>query len=703
MTPESWERIDELFGRAVDLPATERAEFLNRECGEDDELRAELAALLESDVGARARLVDAVAREAQLVASETELVGKRIGPYRIVALLGEGGMGAVYRAIRDDAEYQHDVAIKIVRYGLGSPAAIARFRDERQILAGLEHPGIVRLLDGGRTEDGAPYLVMELVDGQPITAFARTRPVRERIELFRRVCEAVQYAHGKLVVHRDLKPSNILVDRDSAPKLLDFGIAKLLDPIATREAKTRTGGALLTPEYASPEQARGLAVSVATDVYSLGAVLYEVLAGRPALAGDTDPLEQLRQICEVDPPRPSSVASIELRREIEGDLDNIVLRALHKDPVRRYASVEALADDLARYLDGFPVAARAGTFGYRASKLVRRHRGKLALAAATAVALSAATVISIRQARRADEQAERAERKFDDVRKLANALLLELDGKLQYVAGATDARRAMVTRALEYLDRLASEAGTDPSLSRELATAYMKIGDIQGNGYEPNLGQSLQGLESYRKARSIVDGLVASGHDDLETRKLAAHAWFGVGILEHSAERPKEAFATLSGALANAATLPAPVDIDRYVMRAHLSMSYLHGEVRGEMAESEAYTRKLIDLARAARDATNSEDAHYWVGVAMTRAGQQRMDAADPDAACPLLEDAQKEYDELYRRRPDDARFVRERAYGLEILAGCFGGVSNIEIWRAHNPDLERARKLLNDAIPLAE
>jgi tetratricopeptide (TPR) repeat protein len=231
----------------------------------------------------------------------------------------------------------------------------------------------------------------------------------------------------------------------------------------------------------------------------------------------------------------------------------------------------------------------------------------------------------------------------------------------------------------------------------------MKIGDIQGNGYEPNLGLSLQGLESYRKAMDIIDGLLASGHTDLETRRLKAHAWLGTGLLQHSAQRPAEAFSTLTSALAYADTLPPPADIDRYLMRAVLSMSYIYSEWRGEIGPSEAYARKLIEMARSVRDATGSDDAHYWYGVAMTRAGQQRLDAADPDGGCKLLEEGQKEYDELYRRRPDDARFVRERAYGLEILAGCSGGVANVEIWRPHHGDVARAESLLREAFPLGE
>ncbi|MCU0683206.1 MAG: serine/threonine protein kinase, partial [Polyangiaceae bacterium] len=358
--PEHFHRVEELFDRASDLPEAERAAFLEEACAGDAALHLEVSSLLSSAEGARTLLRGQVAAEAGHVASSRTgaQIGRRLGPYRLLSSLGEGGMGVVYLAERDDDEYKRQVAIKILQHGLGSPQAIARFRDERQILAALEHPGIVRLLDGDSTAEGLPYLVLERVDGVPITRYVREHElrVRARIELVLRVCAALQYAHGKLVVHRDIKPSNILVDRAGAPKLLDFGIAKLLDPDAAfaREAHTRTGMALLTPEYASPEQARGEPVSVATDVYSLGAVLYELVTGRPPQQPSGGQLAVLRAICETEAPRPSTLAPPSLRRDVVGDLDKIIEKALRKDQAERYASVEQFADDLRRYLDGRP-------------------------------------------------------------------------------------------------------------------------------------------------------------------------------------------------------------------------------------------------------------------------------------------------------------------------------------------------------------
>jgi WD40 repeat protein len=380
MSTERWDRIADLFEQALELAAAERAGFVDRACAGDAEMHRELEALLASAPATGAWLRDAIRAEVQELASDAiqAQIGRRIGPFRLIRLLGRGGMGAVYLAERDDAQFSQRVAIKMLSCAIGSSEAIARLRDERQILAALDHPHIVRLLDGGSTDDGMPYLVMEYIEGTTVTAYAEQHQLslRARIALIRRVCAALQYAHQNLVIHRDIKPGNILVDAGGAPKILDFGIAKLLAPVASfrREAQTRTGFLMFTPEYASPEQARGAAVSTATDVYSVGVVLYELVTGQPAHRTTASALESLRVICEVDPPRPSAVGSNTPRRELVGDLDNIILKALHKDPARRYASMEHLADDLGRWLDGMPVAARPSTVAYRAGKFARRNK-----------------------------------------------------------------------------------------------------------------------------------------------------------------------------------------------------------------------------------------------------------------------------------------------------------------------------------------
>ncbi|HVV88119.1 MAG TPA: serine/threonine-protein kinase, partial [Kofleriaceae bacterium] len=457
-------RIEELFARALEVEPAARAALLAEACGGDDELRREVESLVaHAPAGPRA-FASVVRATAATLGAELRRpdLGARVGPYRLVSLLGEGGMGAVYVAERADDAFHKRVAIKVLRHGLASPEAIARFRDERQILARLEHPAIVRMLDGGAAEHGAPYLVMELVQGTPLAAYAASRRLRERIALMIAVCEAVHHAHQHLVVHRDLKPANILVDDGGRPKLLDFGIAKLLDPgeALAREARTVTGMALLTVEYASPEQARGDTVTVATDVYALGAVLYELLVGHPPQRAEADLVATLRRICDVDPPRPSQAAPPAARRALVGELDNIVMKALQKSPAARYPSVAALADDLRSFLDGRPISARDATWSYRAGKFVRRHRGALALATTIGIALAAAAVVALVAAGRARRQTRVAERR-------TRALLVE-QGRQEVAAGRD-------SRALPYLAEVLAEGEDTPAIRLLVAEARRTV------------------------------------------------------------------------------------------------------------------------------------------------------------------------------------------------------------------------------------
>jgi len=391
---ERWDTIDRLFAEALEQPAPERTRFVIQASAGDDAVAGEVLALLRSHEEAPLILGESATAYAEplleSVAGEwTEAVpGERwVGPYRLLREIGRGGMGSVYLAHRDD-QFRRQVALKLVKRGMDTDEVLHRFRYERQILAALEHPNIARLYDGGVADDGLPYLVMEYVEGRPITAYCEAEGLglEARLTLFRTVCQAVQFAHQNLVVHRDVKPSNILVTADGTPKLLDFGIAKLLGTDASEPAPhTRTGVRILTPEYAAPEQIRGGAITTATDVYGLGVLLYELLAGsRPIRLEGKGPYEAEQAVLEEEPVRPSAAATTpkRLRRRLRGDLDSIALKALEKDPGRRYQSAQELVDDLDRHLAGLPVRARRHTVGYRFRSYVRRHRTGLATAAA---------------------------------------------------------------------------------------------------------------------------------------------------------------------------------------------------------------------------------------------------------------------------------------------------------------------------------
>src|SRR5262245_48976224 len=389
MDPERSRRIETLFRTVAGRPAAEREAYLTRVCGGDQELQREVLTLLVRD-GSEDFTQKNIDGEALRLNSELndDLTGKRIGSYRLAHLVGRGGMGAVYEAVRDDQQFQQHVAIKLIKRGMDTDFIRERFLRERQILASLDHPHIARLFDGGTTADGLPYFVMEFVDGQPIIDYCHQQDLSldEKLQLFRDVCSAVQHAHQKLVVHRDLKPSNILVTKEGTPKLLDFGIAKLLTPDPGETVtRTETSVRLMTPDYASPEQVRGSAITTATDVYALGVVLYELLtARRPHQFVTYSPIEIERAICETEAPRPSEAARThttapgKLARQLAGDLDNIVLMALRKEPERRYQSVEQFSEDIRRYLVGLPVVARKDTFSYRVEKFVRRHKAGVA-------------------------------------------------------------------------------------------------------------------------------------------------------------------------------------------------------------------------------------------------------------------------------------------------------------------------------------
>jgi len=580
MAPDRWERIEQLCQAALEREEAQQAAFLDAACGGDPDLRREVESLLAHrqhaeefleapaiEIAARALATENTAR----AGDTSRFLGRLISHYRVVEKVASGGMGDVFRAVRADGTYDQQVAIKFVQGARSTDFFLARFQNERQILADLDHANIARLLDGGTTDEGLPYLVMEFIEGLPIDEFCAQQALElcERLELFRIVCSAVQYAHQNLVVHRDLKPHNILVTREGVPKLLDFGVAKILSPPRGEEnlPETVTLLRMLTPDYASPEQLRHEPISTATDVYSLGVILYELLTGRsPYRVGTDSPQEMMQAICDTEPEKPSTAArrtltlegamnrrlpaSTETRRlnelkpeklskALAGDLDNIVLKALRKEPQRRYSSVEQFSEDIRRHLKNLPVSARKDAVGYRASKFIARHRVGVATAVLAAVALIVGLAVALWEAHVARHQADiaraersRAERRFNDVRALAHALMFDINDAMVGVPGATAARQLLVSQALQYLDSLAAEASGDPALQRELATAYERVGEIQGMlGQSQNLGNTSEALDSYCKAAHIRESLVAAAPHDEKAKNDLAHLYRNLGEL----------------------------------------------------------------------------------------------------------------------------------------------------------------------------
>jgi tetratricopeptide (TPR) repeat protein len=550
MDQARWQRSKDLFASASALDEALRSEYLQLECADDIELQAEVASLLRAHQTSDAIIDRPAAAYAagELFVDPPELwVGRRIGAYELTDLLGRGGMGEVYRAQRSDDNFQKTVAIKLVRAGYQNDFILTRFKAERQILADLDHPNIARLLDGGATAEGLPYLAMELVDGEPIDQFCAKRalPMNERLQLFLKVCAAVSYAHQRLIVHRDIKPSNILVTADGSVKLLDFGIAKLVQPTRPSDSSV-TALIALTPAFASPEQILGGQITTATDVYSLGVVLFHMLVeSSPYRTPLRSTQDAIREVCNTEPTPPSASArSGNLIPDRE--LDSIVLMALRKEPERRYSSVERLAADISNHLAGLPVAALGGRRGYRLRKFLRRYRLQAGAIALFALLLIAGVALISRQSQHEALQRVRAETYAQSVRDLANLTLFKIDDAIRDLPGTTEARQLMVKNSLHYLDALASEAQDDISLQYELAAAYKKVGDVQGQPFQQNIGDPKGAAQSYAKAVQLLQGVVSKQPSNMLARARLIRTFTDESLLKLSAEGNAAAAASLS-------------------------------------------------------------------------------------------------------------------------------------------------------------
>ena len=556
MHPAPKADLRSLFEQALDLPPIDRANFLRDLQFKSPILYKQLRSLLFAHEGPSAFFEQDGGLWAQI--TPADLTGRRFGAYSIVGEIGRGGMGAVYKASRADEAFHKTVAIKLISGGaILSDSALDSFRRERQILAQLEHPNIARLLDGGSTDDGFLYLIMEFVDGLPLDKYIESHKpsVEEILKLFIDVTIAVSFAHRNLVVHRDLKPSNILVTELGEVKLLDFGIAKVLNPDRN---DTATIAVRLTPEFASPEQIRGQAISTASDVYSLGVLLFHVLTGgaKPYRATSQAVPDILQAVLDSEVPRPSSVAPQALVRKLRGDLDNIILKAMSKEPERRYASVDQLREDINRHLSGRPILAQADNWSYRFGKFIRRHRLAASAAALVLLTITAGTLTTLQQARiahdqrsaaesaraiaedqtkaaesqrqlallsqqqadkqrllaeqrtqealtergRAESQRASAETRYQSVRSLATAILFDVNETLRDLPGSGPARKQAVLAALKHLEALAQKSGDDLALTEDLATAYEQTAEIMDSLFEDSREASSLAIPALLKA-----------------------------------------------------------------------------------------------------------------------------------------------------------------------------------------------------------
>jgi serine/threonine protein kinase len=676
MTADRWRQVKNVFQAALERAPEARVPFLDEACGEDRELRREVESLL----AARGEAGDFLSKPVLPAATEPDVVGRRIGPYRVLGRIGYGGMGVVYRAVRDDDVFHKTVALKIV-HGGATPEHMRRLAQERQILARLQHPNIATILDGGTTDEGQPFLVMEYVEGAPIDTYCSIRSLgtRERLEIFRTVCGAVHYAHQNLVVHRDLKPQNILVTADGQPKLLDFGIAKLLAAgVDPDEAPTATLLPMMTPDYASPEQVRGQPVTTASDVYSLGVVLYELLTGRRPYTVRADSLDEIvRAVCDTEPELPSAAVrtgsvdatqSHALPSELTGDLDTIVLKALRKEPSRRYLSALELSDDVHRHLAGLPVLARKDTLRYRVGKFAGRHRTAVAGAGLVLVSLVGGIVTTARQARIAEANRIRAERRFADVRRLATSFLFEFHDAIKDLPGSTKARELVVRRALEYLDSLAGEAGSDRALQRDLADAYEKVGDVQGLPYVESLGDSEGALRTFERALDIRKALLSS-QDDPAVQLEACRAGARVGRVLLRQGRASEALVSLRESIAWCEASWRERPGAEAAQERLLARLFLADALRrdGKLADAAQGYRGVLDLGQEL--VRTDPKLRRYLASTHDRLGQTLAQMGDREGSLKARRDFVGLAEDIVRDDPSVPRYRRNLGVAYENLA----------------------------------
>ena len=649
MEPERWQQVKAALGDAMALTGEARTAYLERLGQGDPELGAELESLLQADQDAGSAFLEDPAAAVLEAPSPSPYVGRRLGPYRLVEEIGAGGMGEVYRAVRVDEEYERAVAIKLVRAGADAQFVGARLRAERQILAAFQHPNIARLFDGGTTEEGIPYLVMELIEGEPVTDYCDRHQLdlERRLQLFLIVCSAVQYAHQHAVIHRDLKPSNILVTADGTPKLLDFGIAKMLEPgaIPVRSDLTTNAMRLLTPDYASPEQLKGAPVTAASDVYSLGVILYELLTGLKPHAGRSRILQDAPKATEPAPTRPSLVvrgreaASLarqdspqRLSHRLRGDLDKIVLMGLRQEPERRYATVDRLAEDIRRHLGHLPVAARKPTLRYRTSMFVRRHKVGVAATALTALALVSGIVMTARATFIARAALARAQDEASASQRVSDYLLsLFEEANPDKNGGQTLDARALVARAQSQID---PELAKQPALRARMLSAVGALHCEIGQ-FEPCVQDLEQALRIEETAGPAADPLVrsqteyrlASAYNDAgRTREALVLLREALPVLK--AQRPADplALASVWNEIGRAYLESEPLLAIAALKRARALESGPHGEdtvasarTLGALAIADAQAMRWNDaltLSRArvdlVKDHFNSADVRYF-------------------------------------------------------------------------------------------
>ncbi len=676
MTSGRWRQVEALFERAIEIAPGEREAWLRERCAGDLELLAEVTRLLECDSTAGITLTQQVSRAAGLIDS-----GRReqtsAGPYRLTREIGRGGMGSVYLGERSDGQYEGEVAVKLIRPGMDTDFFLDRFKRERQALARLQHPNIARLLDSGTTAEGLPYIVMERVNGVRVDEWAATeRPgVPAILRMYLDVCRAVAHAHQRFIVHRDLKPGNILVEAGGTPKLLDFGICKLISDSPSAETSTAAG--MLTPDYASPEQVRGESITVASDVFGLGAVLYRLLTGRPPHVIDKPGMAALfKAVCEDEVPAPSRVAADPARaRALSGDLDLILLKSLQKEPERRYASAEQFAEDLRRVLEDEPILARGDTVWYRTSKFVRRNLLAVCAGAALAVSLLGGAAVSLKLAREADQR-------LQQVRRLANIFVFDVHAAIRDLPGSTKARKLIVETGTQYLDSVAVTAKGDIPLQVELAQAYLHLAELQGGTFNSNLGDLDGAAISQEKARTLIETALAASPANAQALGVRVHERVASGRMSYARRDFNLAMKEYAAAVSTGEPLlgkPSASDlVRRYVASAHSGLALVH-RVTGRSAEGLAPLERAVTLLEQSAAQHPDGEVRYLLSAAFSSLGAAETLSGRFDSGAAHLERAAAQVRQLIGEYPQNTPYRRQLMLNLAHLADAHTSRGNTE------------------------
>jgi len=690
-----WAQIKQLFDACLDLPGSQR-DALIAAAGLSADALADLRSLLvhhEAASAGRVFLVDNAAQTLAEPSVQAAHVGQRLGAWEVVRAIGAGGMGEVFEARRADGTFEGRAAVKVLKRGMDSSAVLQRFALERQALARLSHPHIARLLDAGASGDGLPYFVLEYVDGQPIDEAAKPLPLPQRLALFLQLADAVAHAHRNLLVHRDLKPSNVLVDAQGQVKLLDFGIAKALDPLEGLQQKdsgntTVAGQRPYTPNYASPEQVRGEPVSTATDIYSLGVLLYQMLTGtRPTGRDASTPTEAARSVLEEAPTRPSRLSAreavdpqwLQTRKTLAGDLDNILLKALEKTQERRYASVDALAADVRAYLGGHPVSARAGSSAYVARRFLARHRVAAAASALGLLGLVAGLAVALVEMRASEQARQQAERRFQQVRQMAGNLVFSHHDRIAALPGAIAARDALLADGARYLDSLVAEGAPEPGLAREAAETYWRLAVLQGEYLSPSQDRVGDAEVNLDKALALLPLYIDSPGLDPAAWHKAADMWLARASMRERFARLADVQQALeqARALAERALAVRPGDpqaISRLASVEGRLGRVLGGGVLeanlGRMAEALPHLRRAVELLEPLRerDPGNPQWPHE-LAWAYGGLAQSLMMGSDPEQAAALSSKTVALRDEAARAAPDNAQYRVQTAVARMALA----------------------------------